>query len=366
MQSTSSNAPVGSAVETPREGCLSSIGWFFSGLVLPTASLAFYRRAAKKSVGGAILFFLFFTVCISLLTVASVGTTILALETDIRKAYATGALPVITIDHGIASVDAPQPIILFDDSYKNSSPTLVAIDTTGKLRLIDQTRYDQGFLLTRADLQVYNSTGRYTTIPLKDINDAFQTDPLVVDADSLARAWTVFAWISLVVLALGLFLWHFVVRLMIIATMALVIWGITVLLRPGTGFGPIIITALYAVVPAVYVSHLLTRSEVPTFGVQTGVLLLIWILGLIAALGSPRSSDASRPQLWTAWLGLPMVLLMVGDIFWPIPAPYGLPVLWGVAGITVVAIVVVGRLLSPRGPNSAGSASPSAPLPPPS
>ncbi|MEP6896760.1 MAG: hypothetical protein ABI986_14245 [Chloroflexota bacterium] len=56
--------------ETAR-GCLGQLGWLFSGAVLPMGSLSYYRRATQKTVGSAILFFVFFTVVISAISTIS-------------------------------------------------------------------------------------------------------------------------------------------------------------------------------------------------------------------------------------------------------------------------------------------------------
>ena len=54
-------------------GCLGQLGWFFSGAVLPIGSFSYYRKAAQKSVGSAILFFVIFTLVISTLVTINVA-----------------------------------------------------------------------------------------------------------------------------------------------------------------------------------------------------------------------------------------------------------------------------------------------------
>ena len=53
------NAIVEPVVEkrTAGAGCLAELGWWLSGAILPMGSLSFYRKAAKRSVASAIIFF---------------------------------------------------------------------------------------------------------------------------------------------------------------------------------------------------------------------------------------------------------------------------------------------------------------------
>lgn len=145
----------------------------------------------------------------------------------------------------------------------------------------------------------------------------------------------------LVILAfIFLALWQVIVRLMIISMIALILWGIVSLLKPNTGFGPIIITGLYAIVPAIYLSHLISRSGFGLPGMQTFFLLVFWIIGLLVNLTDIDFFNNNRPlRLWTAWIGVPMLALFILDIFWQFPSPYGPVLLWVVTLLTGMALV---------------------------
>ena len=137
-------------------------------------------------------------------------------------------------------------------------------------------------------------------------------------------------------------IWFTVVRLMIIAMIALMLWGIATLIKPGTGFGPVIISGLYAIVPAIYLSHLLSRSGLSFPGLQTFFLLVFWSIGLLVSLLETKFLAADRPlRLWTAWIGLPLLIVYIVDMFWQFPAPYGVFVLWAVTLLTVLVLIAL-------------------------
>ncbi len=323
-------------------GCLGQVGWFFSGAVLPMGSFSFYRKAAQKSVGGAILFFIMFTLTISTLLTLNVAIEAFSVIGSIQQAYADEKVPEITISHGAAEVSGEQPFILVNGSDANGQLMLVAIDTTGSIQEIDTGRYYQGFLLTRTELHMVTPRNGYQRIPLSDINTMLDRDPLIINAETTSQAWGVMSVIFAIMAFIFFILWHIFVRLMIISVIALVMWGIVTLIKPNTGFGPIIISGLYAIVPAIYFSHLFSRSSFTFPGVQTFLLLVFWTIGLVVNFVDIPFFTEERPlRLWTALIGLPMLLLYIVDIFWQFPVPYGAITLWGVTLLTELVLVGV-------------------------
>ncbi len=321
-------------------GCLGEAGWFFSGAVLPLGSFAYYRKATQKSVGSAILFFTVFTLLISALTTINLGITMFSVIKGIRQAYAEGRVPEITIIHGQAAVDGPQPFVLLDETDSSGQSMFVAVDTTGSIARIDSGRYDQGFLLTRTELHVLNRQNGYQVLPLSELHTLFERDPIIINAQTMSQAWGIMSTIIVVLAFVFLVLWNTVVRLMIISMIALIIWGIVSLIKPGTGFGPIIITGLFAIVPAIYFSHLFSRSNFGLPGIQTFFLLVFWVAALVVNLMDIKFLNDDRLlRLWTALIGLPMLLAYVVDVFWNFPPPAGPAILWGVTLLTGLALV---------------------------
>jgi hypothetical protein len=321
-------------------GCLGQLGWFFSGAVLPIGSFSYYRNAAKKSVGSAILFFVFFTFAISALITINVAVKVFSVIGTIQQAFTDGKIPEITISNGTAEVSGEQPSILVNGADANGQTILIAIDTTGKIKKIDTSRFKQGFLLTRTDLHVVTLQNGYQVLPLSEINTMFNRDPIIINAQTTSQAWAVMSTIMVLLAFVFLVLWHTVVRLMIISMFALIIWGIVSLIRPNTGFGPIIITGLYAIVPAIYISHLLSRSNITFPGVQTFFLFVFWATGLVVNFAKFKFFTDEHPQrLWTALIGLPMLIVYIVDIFWQFPSPYGIAALWVVSLLTGLVLI---------------------------
>jgi hypothetical protein len=318
-----------------RPGCLSEFGWFASGAILPIGSLSFYRRASKRPIGQAILFFFVFTIVISILSTIALGVPLVGFTQDIRNSYQRGEIPEITITNGIAEVDGPEPVILVNQ-YTDTGAMLVAVDTTGQITSIDESQYDQGLLITRTEFHVLNSDGRYQRLPLSQLNTMFQKDPLIINGETVSSAWVTIAIIITLGYLIFLFLWNSIARLMFIAMIALVLWGIGSLFRPKMAFGDFVIGGLYGIVPAIYLSHLLDRIGVSFIGLQTILLGVFWILALVACLSQEKFfSTDNPPRLWTALIGVPMLILLAVDLFVSMPSVY-----WKVA-LGVVAVLTV-------------------------
>jgi hypothetical protein len=333
--------------ETPVEkqnmnsGCLGQLGWFLSGAILPMGSFSYYRQAVQRKVGSAILFFVVFTLVLSTLSTASVAVNMFSVIGSIREAYANGDIPEITISHGIAEVKGEQPRILVNDRSRENS-VFVAVDTTGEITKIDSSKYRQGFLLTRTELHMLNPQNGYQVLSLSQLHEIFNKDVIVIDANTVSQAWGIIAVFVVIFAFIFIALWFIVVRLMIISMIALILWGIVTLIKPNTGFGPIIITGLYAIVPAIYLSHLFSRSHISFPGLQTFFLLVFWSIGLLVSLTDRKFFARDRPlHLWTALIGLPVLILYAVDIFWQFPSPYDLVALWGMTLLTVLVLIGV-------------------------
>jgi hypothetical protein len=333
-----------------------------AAFVLPCVSPTFYRQAARRRLVGAIGFFALFVLIISGLESLNLLRGMTVAGADIRRAFSSGKFPEISISRGVADVRAPQPLVLVDEAQ-----TLIALDTTGEYTRIDRSRYEQGMILTRETLIVMTSDGRYQEIPLGDLNQV--ADPIVINGSTVTAAWAAMTAAVTVSAFFVLLFWHGVLRLMALLVVALVLWGVATLVRPGTGFGPALATGLYAVVPSAYVAFLLGQVGVAFPGLQTLALSLIWVAGLIVALWPTVPDEtASLParlvggerslRPWRALLGLPFLLVVALSVIfsWRL---WGLT--WGLGVATWLVLAGVGLAMAQRrGSLPQGSGAPGA------
>lgn len=346
------NAPTLSAQEPAQNnaGCLSQLGFHAASFVMPFASLSFYRRAVTRRTGSAVLFFILLMSIVSLLGTVAVNLNLSKATLEIRDAFVTGRVPDITIQGGVATASGPQPAILIDQDAM-----LVAIDTTGQLRSIDQSRYAQGFLLTRNELHVLNR-GSYERLPNSQLNDLLSQDPFVLNADTAASMWQTFSNVFSLIALVGLFLWNVVVRFMYLAFLAVLVWGGASLFRK-TEYSTVLITGIYAFVPAFLLHALLGKFGVNFIFLQTLILLPVWIVGLYGAL-APGGWDLLGPdrplRAWRAWIGLPLLLVMALDALfaWPRGGLIGVIAF----ALTGIALVAAGMFTLPSRDERAGGA----------
>ncbi len=316
---------------------------FFASFVMPFASLSFYRRAARAGVGRAMLFFVVFMGIVAALSTAGVARGLFNVTNDIRLAFDQGRVPEITISGGLASVRGPQPVYIL-----NQGNVLLAVDTTGQLTAIDPRQYESGFLLTRSELVVLNR-GQTQRLSLTQLNDLFQQDPLIINAESTARLWQNFsAWFSVAAL-IGLAFWDILVRLLYLAALAGVVFGVVSLFRRMPYAGALTV-GVYAFVPALISHYLLGRLGIQFFLLQTLLLLVFWAVGVYAVLVN-KGWDLFGPdrplRVWRTLIGLPFLAVLALDVVlrWPNGGP-----IYIAAAVTGIAMVGAGMFsLPPRG-----------------
>jgi hypothetical protein len=335
------------AEQATSQGCLEELGWLGAGFVLPGGSFTFYRHAARRKVGFALLFFLVFTSIITVLATLNVGATMVTGVREIRGAFERGDVPEIVIEDGVATVDATQPLVLLESEEES---IIIVLDTTGEYTRIDSERYAQGMLLTRESLHILNQ-GDYQVIDLDDLNAVFSDDRIEIDKDAVTSAWSGFSIIFSILSFIALAIWHVAIRLGYLLVLALGLWLVIMLLRPGTDFAPVFITGLYAFVPAFYVRHVLGRLNLGFIFLQTMLLVPIWGLALYAALGEQGPDlliGARRPRLWRALLGLPLLLFLAldGVFTWSWGGWVGL----GLGLVTLLALILAGAATQPNAP----------------
>ncbi len=359
IEPTPSVSPPAVAADLPTApargpGCLGTSTEMAAGFVLPLFSLTFYRRATRSRLALALAFFLVFGLVISGLKTLGMIRSLVLVGTEIQRSFASGEFPEITISGGKAEVTGPQPRVLID---QNGS--LVVIDTSGAYTDIDRTRYDQGFLLTSTELVMLNSQGNYQRLPLRDLQAAFQTDPIFINGTTATSWWGTTSIAVTIISLFALPIWYCLVRLGHVMLIGLVFWGIAALIRPSTTFSRVMAAGIYAVVPAAYGQVLLSQVEVHFLGLFTLLLIPSWILGLVAALSTAPATatmepgNAARPGLaaallaerplrpWRALIGLPLLIDLALETIFTWDAWY---VTWPLAFITLAALIVVSLL----------------------
>lgn len=342
------NLPANEMPPAQREaaGCGNTVGLWGAGFMLPCISPTFYRRAVQRPVIGAIGFLMLFGMILTILQTIGVVWGMIQVGGAIGHAFDTGEFPEITISGGVAEIDGPEPCVLLDEDRM-----LVVFDTTGTYTEIDRARYDQGILLTRTELIYRGTGGQYEEVLLDDLNTALEMDPITINKETVMAFWDTFSVIFLLMVFLVIALWHIVLRLAYLAMIALILWGITALIRPGTGFGPVLTTGVYAVIPAFYARFLLTQVGLRFPGLFTFFLLVTWGVALALTLMQRPTADreltpfetyyfSERPlRGWRALIGLPLLIDLVLEItfHWDAWA-----VTWLLALVTLAALAVIG------------------------
>lgn len=320
------------------EGALTQLLWHAASFILPVFSLRFYRIVQRKRISRALVFFVLFGTVLSVLFTFKIVRIIDELDREIAAALAGGDFPDIVIQDGVASVDAPQPLVLLDQEGR-----LFVLDTSGVYEDIERERYREGILLTRTDLIVLDGSGERSSIRLAELNDLFNTDPIVIDETFVQTAWERSSRVAIVVGALALWIWHTVLRLMVLALLGLLIWRTVSVVRSQMDFASIMVTGIYAAVPALYLHYLLGRVGLTVPGLQTMILMLIWLGISMASLGYGENSFVGQEGslLRMTPVGIPMLLVLGWDVvFAPDIEPLAL---WGVPVLTFIAWMVMRR-----------------------
>jgi hypothetical protein len=305
---------------------------FLAGPVLPICSPSFYRHAVKRSAFAALVFFVIFGLLVAVLQTVRVTAGFGEARTAIDDAFASGEIPEVIIEGGEATVNAAQPFIAVDDGR-----SLVVLDTTGEYtgrELIDG-RYETGMILTRDTIYGFDEQGRFTQMKLSNIPFKIQ-----FNATLLRR----FIDLAQTFVFIGLFIWRAVLGPLYIALLALGVWAVTSLVKKKISFSAVLITGFFAAIPAMYGEYLLVRINADVFLLYTLLLIVIWAVGLVSAVGTRRAGDLLRGErtlrAWRALIGVPMLVIFALDFIfnWE----QGPLIIWVTALVTVIVLAVVG------------------------
>jgi uncharacterized membrane protein YhaH (DUF805 family) len=314
---------------------------YLAGPVLPICSPSFYRHAAKRPAFTALVFFVLFSLVVTVLHTVRATADFGDARQVIDEAFAGGRIPAVIVEDGIATVDAPQPYVAVDNGQ-----SLIVLDTTGVYtgRELLDGGYESGLILTKDAVYSFDDEGRFQQTSLRDLNLLFPTihfnAGLVKRLVNLAQVF-VFA---------GLFFWHVIFRTIYIILLGLGVWSATSLAKKQVSYSAVLITGFYAAIPALYGEYLMGRIDANVFLLFTLLLLIIWTVGLVAAVGTRRAGDVLRGErtlrAWRALIGIPMLVIFALDFLYQWDR--GPLIVWVTAAVTVAVLLIVGYLTGIR------------------
>lgn len=342
MNETIEKEPVPTFESADGQDKPSLVELYLAGPVLPMCSPTFYHQAVKRSVFAAFVFFFLFGLALAALQTAQVTADFGEARRAVDEAFASGEIPEVSIDNGLATVYAPQPFIAVDDAQ-----SLVVLDTTGVYtgRELLEGDYESGFILTRDTIYGFDDQGRFTQLSLREL-DWLVPFPLHFNAVVLKS----FISMGQLFVFAGLFVWRSILGPIYIALLGLVVWGIASLARKKVSYSAVLITGFFAAIPALYGEYLMARIDADVFLMFTLLLLIVWTVGLVAAVGTRRPGDWLRGErtlrAWRAAIGYPMLIIFALDVYYQWDR--GPAIVWTTAVATVAALLVVGYLTGIR------------------
>lgn len=266
------------------EGFSDKLIWLLKGFVYPLWNRPYYKEAASRGMGMALVFLLLFAFLQTIITTTTVATSLSGFSTEIEEAYSSGEIPDIRITNGVASTSGSGKYLI------ENNRQLVGIDTTGSTVGIDTSQYSEGVLLTRTDIHLVNEDG-YQVFPLAELNQTFG-DPIVLDAASVTRLWSRIAVFINLSVFFGGYLFYSVGRFIYLVLLGLIVWAATSLSKKGVDFAPILITGIFANVPATYLMFILRKVGFNFFGLRALILFAIWGIAVAYVLKSRESIQA--------------------------------------------------------------------------
>lgn len=253
-----------------KKGFLPNLIWLLKGFVYPCWSREYYRFSIKKRFLHAALFFLVFMFAFSSITTVKFASSLRTIGKEINGAYERGEFPNIYIENGIARTDGKERFIF------TNNRTVIEIDTSGQTQSIDTNLYSEGILLTRDEVHFVSDEG-YREFPLTELNDAFG-NPIILDKTNVLNFWNQVKIIIILFVLFGGYIFNLLIRFLAIVLLGLLVWGIISIKITGIGFNPILITGIYANVPASYFFLLSKFIGLSFCGLRPLLLIAIWLL----------------------------------------------------------------------------------------
>jgi predicted membrane channel-forming protein YqfA (hemolysin III family) len=192
--------------------------------------------------------------------------------------------------------------------------------------------------------------GQYQILPLNSLHNFFKVNPIFINGETTSRAWRTISIIYSLLALIGLVIWHTILRLMVILLIALVLWGIVSLIRPRTGFGPILIAGIYSLVPAIYLHFLFGLLHFSFPFLQTILLTVFWAIALVITFVEIEFlKEQKQLRIWRAALGIPMLLAFAVEAI--IKLQPGVAVCWIIFLFTIFILGAISLYLRIRNIN---------------
>jgi len=308
---------------------------YLAGPVLPISSPSFYRNAARRPAFAALVFFVLFSLVVTVLQTVRVTADFGDARQAIDDAFASGEIPEVIVEDGVATVYAPQPYVAVDDGY-----SLIVLDTTGVYtgRELLDGGYESGLILTRDTVYSFDDDGRFQQTSLRELNLLL---PMIHFNAALLKR---FIDLAQGFVFGGLFFWHVVLGPLYITLLGLGVWAVASMAKKNISFNAVLVTGFYAAIPAMYAEYLMGQIDADVFLLFTLLLLIIWTVGLVAGVGTRRAGDWLRGErtlrAWRAVIGLPMLVIFALDVIYDWDR--GPLIVWVSAAVTVATLVIVG------------------------
>ena len=279
------------------------LAWIGAGFVLPCTGLAFYRKAIFRKTGTAVLFFMLFSFCIACLMTFDLGLSFSDMAQRLFSRYQSGVIPELVITDGVAQVNGEEPFVFAADGI------IVIFDTTGTYSELDKTAYRRGFLFTRTEFHYLNGRN-YHVQPYTDFHLLLNTNSIIINGDTIQKPVRIYIGVLTCTLFIIFIFWKVFLSFGYLAFFAVILWGIVSLKYPGTNFKFVLISGIYAYVPSQYIANSLRSISVSFLGLQTLLLLLIWVPLVYRLLKENRQPHQSEEKLHLkpALIGIPFLL----------------------------------------------------------
>jgi hypothetical protein len=132
--------------------------------------------------------------------------------------------------------------------------------------------------------------------PLSELNQTFG-NPIILNADSVTGLWSKVATIINILVLVGGSLWFSIGRFIYLAVLGLIVWGVVSISNKNFDYAKILITGIYANVPATYIIFLLRKFGLSFFGLRGLILFVFWGIAIVYILKVDQPEESLPEDL---------------------------------------------------------------------